>query len=328
MRSVTACILVGLLLSAFAVTAAGGEKESWDLDGVEEIDIDGVSGDVVILRADRGKGRIELESDVRPSDAFEAVVERRGDELDIEEEWHGSSSGPVRWTIYLPKSGKTPRIRISNASGDLQCEDVAVEIKYNTASGDVELTKVTLEEDSKFNTASGDYKVRDMTIGEDTKFNTASGDVDLEALVIEEGAGFNTASGDIVITNCKIGDDASFNSASGNVEADNVELKGEADFSSASGDVELVFDRLPEHDFTASSASGDVTLKVDDFGKNFTLVMIKRKDKGRISCPFDYTDEEEFEKNRQEYVSKIVKRGTGKPVITLRTASGKVTVKE
>jgi DUF4097 and DUF4098 domain-containing protein YvlB len=187
---------------------------------------------------------------------------------------------------------------------------------------------VTLGEDSKFNTASGDYKVRDMTIGEDTKFNTASGDVDLEDLVIEEGASFNTASGDIVITNCKIEDDASFNSASGNVEADNIELTGEAEFSSASGDVELQFDRLPKHDFTASSASGDVTLKVDDYGKNFTLVLIKRKDKGRISCPFDYTDEEEFERGRDEYVSKIVKRGSGKPVITLRTASGKVTVKE
>jgi len=315
-------------MASFAVTAASGDKESWDLDGVEEIDIDGVSGDIIIVRAEGRKGRVELVSDVRPSDAFEAVVERHGDELEIEEEWYGSSNGHVLWTIYLPKSGKTPSIRISNASGDLQCEDVSVEIRYNTASGDVDLSNVTLGEDSKFNAASGDYKVRDMTIGEDTKFNTASGDVELSDLVIEEDASFNTASGDIVITNCKIGDDASFNSASGDVEVDNAELMGEAEFSSASGDVELRFDRLPKHDFTASSASGDVTLRVDDFGKNFTLVMIKRKDRGRISCPFDYTDEEEFRRNRQEYVSKIVKRGSGKPVITLRTASGKVTVKD
>jgi DUF4097 and DUF4098 domain-containing protein YvlB len=328
MRSLTVFITVSLLLAVLAAPATSGEKKSWDLDGVEEIDLDGVSGDVIIVRAEGRKGRVELESDVRPSDAFEAVVERRGDELDIEEEWYGSSSGPVRWTIYLPERGKAPSIKISNASGDLQCTDVSVEIKYNTASGDVELSSVTLGEGSKFNTASGDYRVRDMTIGEDTKFNTASGDVELEDLVIKEEASFSTASGDIIIANCKAGDDVSFSSASGDVKVRSIELTGEADFSSASGDVELEFDRLPKHDLTASSASGDVTLKVDDYGKNFTLVLIKRKDRGRISCPFDYTDEEEFYRNRQEYVSKIVERGSGKPVITLRTASGKVTVKD
>jgi DUF4097 and DUF4098 domain-containing protein YvlB len=192
----------------------------------------------------------------------------------------------------------------------------------------VELSKVSLEEGSKFNTASGDYIVRDMTIGEDTKFNTASGDVELEDLVIEEDVSFSTASGDIIVTNCKVGEDVGFSSASGNVKVEDAELAGEADFSSASGDVILRFDRLPEHDFTGSSASGDVTLQVDDFGENFTLVLIKRKDKGRISCPFEYTDEDEFYRNRQEYVSKIVERGSGRPVITLGTASGKVTVKD
>jgi len=70
-----------------------------------------------------------------------------------------------------------------------------------------------------------------------------------------------------------------------------------------------------------------VTLGVKDFGDDFTLILIKRKDKGRISCPFDFTEEDEFW-DHHEYERKVVKRGSGGPTIELRTASGKVTVKE
>ena len=327
MRIVTPWFFVSLLLITFVVTAAGDDN-SWDLSGVEEIDIDGVSGNVVIVPADGRTGTIELRSRVRPDDSFEPVVKRRGSELRIDEKWYGSSSGGVRWTIHLPKGEDAPRIRISNASGGLECADVTVGISYKTASGDVELSNVTLEADSKFNTASGDFILRNMTISEDTRFSTASGDVELEDLIIEDDSRFSTASGDIIIANCTSGDDVSFSSASGDVEVRSIDLTGESAFSSASGDVEIRLERLPNTDFTASSASGNVVLKVDDFGDDFTLVMIKREDRGRISCPFDYTDEDEFEEGHHAYVSKIVKRGSGKPVITLRTASGKVVVKD
>jgi hypothetical protein len=87
------------------------------------------------------------------------------------------------------------------------------------------------------------------------------------------------------------------------------------------------FDTLPKDDLSASSASGDVYLSVADFGDDFTLILIKREDKGRISCPFKYTSEETF-KDHHTYEKKIVKRGSGRPEIELRTASGKVVVKD
>ncbi|MDH3216300.1 MAG: DUF4097 domain-containing protein [Candidatus Krumholzibacteria bacterium] len=336
MRSVTTYVVACVLFIAIGVAfdgasdaiAAGGNTQSWDLSGVKEIDIDGVSGDVVIVPTDEGKGSIELRSDVHPQDAFEPVVNRRGSDLRISEKFHGNSSGPIRWTIHLPKTEKAPWIRISNASGNLECADIAVGISYRTASGDVELSSVTLQADSKFESASGDFTIRGMTVNEDSRFNTASGDLVLEDLIIENDARFSTASGDIRIAGCTSGDDVSYSSASGDVEVRSIELAGESTFSSASGDVEVRFDRLSKTGFTASSASGDVTLKVNEFGDDFTLVMIKRKTKGKISCPFDYTDQGEFEEHGQTYQSKIVKRGSGKPVITLRTASGKVTVKD
>jgi DUF4097 and DUF4098 domain-containing protein YvlB len=328
MRNVAVWLLASSLFITVAAMAAAGDEHRWDLSGVKDIDIKGISGHVVIVAADGRAGVIELRSRVRPQDSFGHAVDRRKSGIRIKEKWYGSSRGDVLWTISLPGTGKAPAVRISNASGNLECHDVAVGISYKTASGDVELSNVTLGEDSKFNTASGNYTIRRMTISEDSHFNTASGDYDLEDLIIEEGSEFTTASGDITITDCTSSDDVSFSSASGNVEVRSIELTGESGFSSASGDVEVRFDRLPKKDFTASSASGDVTLEVEDFGHDFTLVMIKRKHKGRISCPFDITDEEEFEKNGQVYVSKIVKRGLGKPVITLETASGRVVVRD
>lgn len=320
--SVICCVLV-----AAAVAAAGGDKGSWDMSGVVKIKLKGVSGDIVILPADGKKGMVELRSDVRPSDNFHVAVDRDGKTLNIKEKWDGNSSGSVRWTIYLPEKGDSPSIRISNASGNLECRDVATGIEYKTASGDVDLDGVELAEDSRFNTASGDFTIANMTVSEDTRFDTASGDITLDAVTIEEDCEFSTASGDVIIRDCKCDDDVSFSTASGDVTVKNSELLGENRFSSASGDVSVNLDRLPKSDMSASSASGKVTLDVEDFGKDFTLVLIKRKDRGRISCPFDYTAEEEFE-DHHTYVRKIVKRGSGRPEITLKTASGKVVVKE
>ena len=116
-------------------------------------------------------------------------------------------------------------------------------------------------------------------------------------------------------------------SASGDVVIRDTELRGWSEFSSASGDVSLHFETLPQHDMSVSSASGRVVLEVDDFGDNFTLVLIKREDRGRVSCPFDYTSEDTFE-DYHLYEEKIVKRGFGQPEIKLRTASGRVIVKD
>jgi DUF4097 and DUF4098 domain-containing protein YvlB len=218
-------------------------------------------------------------------------------------------------------------VRISTASGALKCEDVAVKIDFKTASGDIDLSRVELMEGSNFNTASGEYTIKDMTIPEDVDFSTASGDMELVDLKIGDDCGFGTASGDIHVKRCTCADDVDFSSASGDVVVESTELKGGGEFSSASGDVAVYLDELPENDIYASSASGNVTLDVKRYGDDFTLVLIKRRDKGRISCPFDYTEEDEF-KDHQWYERKIVKKGKGGPTIKLRTASGKVVVKK
>lgn len=323
--SIRFVVRAGLLsLLVLFVSAAAGGAEEWNFSGVTQIKVKGVSGDVIIRPADGSQGLVQLQADVTPRDAFEPTVDQEGATLQIQEKWQGgSSSGQVEWTIYLPK-GEEPRIQMSTASGSLTCEAVSVQLEIDTASGDIELTEVDLVGRSDLSTASGDYTIRDMTIREGAKFSTASGDINLIDVEIEEGAEFSTASGDIECSGCR--GSMELSSASGNVIVKDSEIVGASRFSSASGDVSLYLDELPEKNLSASSASGKVMLDVADFGANFTLIMSKREDKGRIDCPFPFTSERTFERHHT-YEEKRVERGSGGPEIELSTASGSVIVK-
>jgi DUF4097 and DUF4098 domain-containing protein YvlB len=311
------------LLGAMALAAAGNAEE-WDFSAVSKIVVDGVSGNVVVRPAEGSQGLVRLDSDVWPADALEATVKQSGSTLRIDERWHGrNSSGRVEWTILLPAGDDAPRLQVSNASGDLDCQGIAARVDFDTASGDVTLVDVDLARRSDFSTASGDYTIEDMTIRADTDFSTASGDVELNNVSIEDDSKFSTASGDIRCTKSR--GFMELSSASGDVIVRDSQIEGVSSFSSASGDVSLRLDRLPGEDLTASSASGDVTLTVNDYGEDFSLVLIKREDKGRITCPFAFTEERTFE-DHHVYEEKIVRRGSGSPEIELRTASGRVVV--
>ena len=321
--AVLMCLCVGCFFSC-----TFGDVEDWEFSGVTRIKVKGISGDVIVRPADGNTGVVELREDVRPHNSFRPIVEQEGETLYIREKWRGNNSrGRVEWTLLLPKQADPPSIRINNASGNLDCRGVAVEIDFETASGDVVLSDMRLSDRSDFNTASGDYIIENMTVTEDVDFSTASGDFELENLVIEEGCRFSTASGDVKCRNCTCMDDVEMSSASGDVVIRDTELRGWCEFSSASGDVALFFETLPQHDVSASSASGRVVLEVDDFGDDFTLVLIKREDRGRISCPFEYDYEETFE-DYHLYERRVVERGSGKPEIELRTASGRVIVRD
>jgi len=317
-----------ILLAIFAISATFVHAdETFEFSGVTKIKFEGVSGDVIVRQGDSETGIVELRSDVYPSRSFRPEVEQDGKTLYIEERWRrGNSQGDIQWTIYLPKGEKPPKMTVSTASGDLDCRDVSANFRFNTASGQIELTGVSLVEGSSFSTASGDVILENMTIEEGSEFSTASGDVLLDNLTISEDCGFSTASGDVRATRCNGYFDLS--TASGDVVVKECELAGYNSFSSASGDVFVTLDKLPERGLKASTASGKVVLNVDDFGDNFTLVMVKRENRGRISCPFDYTSEDLFEEHDDYYEEKVVQRGNGEPEIFLRTASGSVIVKD
>ena len=323
-----AILLVLFLVWAGALAAApSGNAGRFEFPAeVTAIEFEGVSGDVTLIPAEGATGLVKLRASVRPEGNFRPEVDREGSTLYITEHWKSNSSGSVEWVIYLPKAQKPYRFKMSTASGNLTCKNISAGVNFNTASGNIELSGVTVADGSNFSTASGDIILRDMAVDEGGQFSTASGDVVLENVTIGEDCGFSTASGDVRSTGCK--GYFALSSASGDVVVKNCELVGRSKFSTASGNVNMYLDRLPAHNLKASSASGDVVFTCADFGGDFSLVLVAREDGGDISCPFDFTSEDTFEENGEVYDEKIVERGNGRPEISLSTASGEVIVKD
>ena len=314
---------IALFVLALGATPTQAQQE-WSFSGVDSIDLDGVSGDVVVRRAEGSEIRIMLDENVRPADAFLGTAEQRGSTIFVEEDWAGGSSrGSVEWTLLIPASME-PEIRIDTASGDLEASGVQAHFDFDTASGDIRLDDMTLLEGSSFDTASGDIVLTDVVIGDDVDFDTASGDVELTG--VRAGAGFDasTASGNVRIERSE--GVLRGSSASGNVRVTETALSGPSRFSSASGNVTVRLTALPEYELEASSASGDVRFEAG-FGSDFTLIMTKREDRGRIDSPFEPTSEDTFRRNNRQYVRQTVERGSGGPEIRLSTASGSIEVR-
>ncbi len=346
MKSIRATILTGAALILAASQVAAQEVERFDFSAVARIEVDGTSGDVFVMKADGRQGYVELRQDVTPRENFRGEVNQSGETLRIVEHWRGNTTrGHVEWRIYLPEGGTPPRLTVDTASGDLDCTGVAASVRFDTASGDIELRNVRLGTGSRFDTASGDIDITSMTVADGTSFDTASGDITLDDVTIGDDVDFDTASGDITLDNVVIGEGCNLSTASGNVRAFNSRgafelssasgdvdmrecaLTGPSEFSTASGDVTISLTAMVQHDLRGSSASGDVTLAIDDWGSNFTLILVKRRDRGRITCPFEFASERTFEEYNTVYEEKIVRQGSGGPEIHISTASGSLVIR-
>lgn len=319
-------LIKALLLVALCVAPlqAAPAQQDWSFDGVDRIDIDGVSGDIIVQPGASSGVRLMLDENVRPDGAFRGQVDMSGGTLRVRERWdRGSSRGSVTWTLTVPAAADLV-VSVDTASGALDASGVSARFDFSTASGNVRLHDMAVGQMSSFSTASGNLELTDVTV-DDVDMSTASGNVELRRVHASSGFEATTASGNVIIEDSDGVLEAS--SASGSVRLRNSRMTGPSEFSSASGDVDVVLENAPEHDLEASSASGDVTFEAR-FGNDFTLVMTKRRDRGRIDSPFEATSEEEFERNGRTYVRQTVVRGSGGPEIRLDSASGSIRVRQ
>lgn len=320
-------VLAGLLLIAglCAAPLQARQGQDWSFDGVDRIDIDGVSGDIIVRAGDDNAVRVMLDEDVTPQGNFRGEVDMSGGTVRIRERWEGRNSrGHVTWTLAVPADADL-RVSADTASGDLEASQVNARFDFSTASGDVRLSDMTLAADSSFSTASGDLELTGVTVGDYVEMSTASGNVELTRVTASDRFEASTASGNVIIEDSEGVLQAS--TASGDVRVRDSRMTGDGRFSSASGDVSVTLEGTVTHDLEASSASGDVSLEAG-FGNDFTLVMTRRRDRGSFDSPFDATSEEEFERNGRTYVRRTVVRGSGGPEIRLSTASGSVRVRQ
>jgi DUF4097 and DUF4098 domain-containing protein YvlB len=348
MKPVQDCLLVVLVVTAFVFSSAIADEriETFTFEGIHSIQIETVSGNITITSGEADKLTVELINDLDDPDQLDPELDADDGELSIEENFIGRNvRGETHWTVYLPKSAELRSVECHTASGDMLFEGFkAGYIETESASGEVSVNSLGAKE-LDFSTASGDITLEDSEV-DFIKANTASGRISANSLRGKE-IKLSTASGKIEVQDCdakimetstasgriSVGlvtaEELELSAASGRIIVEESDIKELAEMSAASGDVEIHLSHLPSRRLEASSASGDVDIEVPQFGDNFTMVLTKRADRGRIRCPFEYTEKETIRLHKHDdYLTDryLVQHGEGGPEIELSTASGTLRV--
>lgn len=329
---ISVLLILSFLVYAFAFEHGEIKKT---FNNVKEIKIKTVSGNCIIKKGNKYEVEVVLKYTYDDED-YEPEFEQKGDRLILTERFRGRTwGGSSTWSLAVPEN---TNIDFSTASGDLEVENLKSAIEASTASGNVHFKN--MDGEFEVSTASGDVEAKELQGS--VEFSTASGDVDLSGLTgetkistasgliiaanIEGEIKLSTASGDINLSSSTGEFDVS--AASGDVEAEDIALRAESSFSAASGDVELVLGESPAHDIEVSAASGDATLNFNNNPIKGFIKMTAKARRGRIKAPFKFDDEEYYTKWGQEYVTKTATKGSDRPLIEIRTASGKAVLLE
>jgi DUF4097 and DUF4098 domain-containing protein YvlB len=331
-------LIMMLLILVLTVALAAGEKTvEKTFDAKKLVEIKTVSGDCRVMRGAAGKVQVKLVYEY-DSDCFKPEFIEEDARLVLKEDFYrsGSCSGHSDWTVQVPE--KTD-IRFVSASGDFVLENVDGALEVKVASGDIRVMDAT--GDFEVKTASGDIEVRNlsgsivfMTASGDVegekldgtvKLKTASGNVD--AVGIKGEVSLVSASGDVKLEDAQA--EISLKTASGSVKALSVTVTGASEFKCASGDVLVKLAKTADFDLTLASASGDAVLDYNGNTVKGAFEFSARVKDGRIVSPFNFDEEEVVTRYRRDkYHVKRFSRNGEKPVITIKTSSGKAELKK
>lgn len=335
-KGMTVVVLTVILLLSWSYSMAADQSELHKrFDKKDSVELSTVNGDCIIKSHSSDEILVDILYDEDLEDVVEFKFRERSGSLIMSEEWRHYRGGDITWTLTVPVGTE---IDFSTASGDLRASGVSADIEASAASGDIEIEKAKGE--IEISVASGDVYISDANgeieisaasgdieienSGGEIELSTASGDI--EASGLDGEIDLSTASGEIEIYDSRGIFDLSC--ASGEINAEGIKIEGMSEFSTASGDVEVVLAESCNYDLDLSAASGDVVLDYHGNELKGYFEMEARKHKGRIECPFDFDEEEEFERNGTTYMRKSFSRGGDSPEIRLSTASGKVKLKK
>jgi DUF4097 and DUF4098 domain-containing protein YvlB len=295
-------LAMAALVVMFLISIAQADKHErlkQTFENIDRIKIETVSGDCVVEKGEGDKVSLTVLAVYSPPESFEPRARQRGSTLYLSEEMHGSNSGYSTWILTVPDGLE---IDFETASGDMSVSEVNGTFSASTASGDIEVDE-----------SSGEYEI-----------STASGDIRMDKC---EGIfEISTASGDIRTAGCK--GEFRLSTASGDIAARSVKISEESQFSTASGDVDVRLAAAPEYDLDLATASGSALLNLNGLAPRGRFELTAKVRKGRIECPFDFDEEEKFERSGDEYVMKAFTKGSDEPLITISTASGEAALRK
>ncbi len=243
-----------------------------NLEGIEEVVVSAVGGDLEIIGVDEPAGELFWEA-VWSKENSNAEVVRDEKKLILRFDDKGSSvkffgitittSGGLgvnfgdlrKATIKIPRS-VLKDISIKTISGDVEAERLKADnLTFSTSSGDV-VNKESVSKSLTASTKSGDIKCADVHSEEKTKLSSISGDIRTFSLDTKD-LDFTTKSGDVKMDplSDKISSVKGSN-VSGDIAIRN--LSKEAKLTTVSGDIMLKCTKTGKTSWRFKSVSGDI----------------------------------------------------------------------
>jgi len=276
---VSGCVVNG----NFKYKATRVEVETVDLAGIEAVEFNLGSEDVVIKTAETRQAEFTIEKTVRAVekkyaedllDEAEMLFERHGDKLVVKRKKDKSMgvSGVTKGRVSIDIEVGLPAalgLEINTGSGDVEVADREGMLTINTGSGDVETGAAA----SGLNVCTGSGDMAIDAARYDVQLSAGSGDISVGGLGGKARIG--TGSGDVRVR--KVTGDVVLSTGSGDIRIDrsvgalsagtgsgDVDLlhhTGGADINTASGDVMLGIDG-GEGDIAVTTSSGEVDIVI------------------------------------------------------------------
>ncbi len=132
-------------------------------------------------------------------------------------------------------------------------------IGFDTGSGDLYIKNISVE-DGKFNTESGDLDITGSKITGSVDIRTGSGDVDIDKSLINKTFKIKTESGDIEAYNSKVKGKLDIQTSTGDVDIANLDISGNTDIQTSGGDVDMMFNKknIEKLGITMTAKDGDM----------------------------------------------------------------------
>lgn len=304
---------IAFLLFSVQIAFAQTKTVKKSYNDIDKIELEVISGDIEIGASSNGK--VQLAGEYDPDQVQVSITNNNGI-LRIKEKKRARRMNEASsWTLKIPND---IMIRSNTASGNVQVEDVNLELYCNTGSGNFSFENI--QGLIQLNTGSGNIMLLESQAN--ANCNTGSGNIKINGS--NGKLGLNTGSGRINLDGAT--GEISANSGSGNVTGNNMKITGASSFNTGSGNVTLSLAAEPSGDVRVNAGSGNSTLDMNGFKFRGELVMQCNQKNGSISAPYTFDREKVISSGQNQIVRKTKKFGSSGSKIQVSTGSGRAKV--
>jgi hypothetical protein len=305
-------LFLSALVTVCSISFAQDKTVSKSFSGIKSIKLNTSSGDIDLKKSNGKDVKVTVKYSYDDED-YKLVMEATSSQLTLKEKFsQDSHSGNSKWILEIPDDLS---LNVNTGSGNISLNDLSINIKSNSGSGDILITSV--KGDIDFNTGSGNAELSDAN----GKIHVNTGSGDISALKGSGNYSFNAGSGNIRLNDLK--GDFGINTGSGDIAAKSISISDASSFNTGSGDATVTLTGSLDHDISVNSGSGDSKLNFNGSTISGEVIMTANKKGGDIVAPFPFDKEETIQDdNSSARIRKTAKLGTKNIQIKVGTGSG------